>query len=135
MYNKSLVIELLGEIDEAIRRIERRFSGITAADDFLRNDNGLDRLDAIGMMLIAGRPPGVGRENVRRLDKVTGGTLLARYPEIDWPGVKGLRDVLAHDYFNIDAEEVYNIGINDLQPLKQVLSRMREEIGRGDPCR
>ena len=129
MYDKSLVIELLDEIDEAIRRIERRFSGITEADDFVRNDDGLDRLDAIGMMLIA-----LG-ENVRRLDKVTGGALLARHPEIDWPGVKGIRDVLAHDYFNIDAEEVYNIGINDLQPLKQVLSKMREEIGRGDPCR
>ena len=47
--------------------------------------------------------------------------------------MKGLRDVLAHDYFNIDAEEVYSIGINDLQPLKQVLSRMRKEIGSGDP--
>ena len=67
MYDKSLVIELLDEIDEAIRRIERRFSGITEADDFIRNDDGLDRLDAIGMMLIA-----LG-ENVRRLDKVTGG--------------------------------------------------------------
>jgi uncharacterized protein with HEPN domain len=122
MYDKSLVIELLDEIDEAIRRIERRFSGITKADDFVRNDDGLDRLDAIGMMLIA-----LG-ENVRRLDEVTGGALLARHPEIDWPGVKGIRDVLDHDYFNIDAEEVYNIGINDLQPLKQGLSKIREEI-------
>lgn len=126
MYDKSLAVELLDEIDEAIRRIERRFSGISEADDFVRNDDGLDRLDAIGMMLIA-----LG-ENVRRLDKVTGGALLVRHPEIDWPGVKGIRDVLAHDYFNIDAEEVYKIGINDLQPLKEVLSKMREEIGNGD---
>ena len=127
MYDKALVIELLDEIDEAIRRIERRFAGITGADDFVRNDDGLDRLDAIGMMLIA-----LG-ENVRRLDKATEGALLARYPEIDWPGVKGIRNALAHDYFNIDAEEVYNIGIKDLHPLKQVLSRMREEIGSGNP--
>jgi len=61
MYDKSLVIELLDEIDEAIRRIKRRFSGITEADDFIRNDDGLDRLDAIGMMLIAGAPTPSGR--------------------------------------------------------------------------
>lgn len=127
MYDEALVIEILDEIDEAIRRIERRFSGITGPDDFVRNDDGLDRLDAIGMMLIA-----LG-ENVRRLDKATGGALLTRYPEIDWPGVKGIRNLLAHDYFNIDAEEVYNIGVKDLQPLKQVLSRMRVEIDSGNP--
>jgi hypothetical protein len=36
-------IEILDEIDEAIRRIERRFLGIKEADDFVRNDDGLDR--------------------------------------------------------------------------------------------
>jgi len=123
MYDQSLVIELLDEIDEAIRRIERRFLGIREADDFVRDDDGLDRLDAIAMMLLA-----IG-ENVKRLDKITEGTLLAGYPAIDWPGVKGIRDILAHDYFNIDAEEVYSIGIKDLQPLKDALRKIREEIG------
>jgi uncharacterized protein with HEPN domain len=123
MYDKSLVLALLDEIDEAIRRIEWRFSGIDEADDFVRDDAGLDRMDAIAMMLLA-----VG-ENVKRLDKITEGTLLGRYPEIDWSGVKGIRDILAHDYFNIDAEEVYNIGIKDIEPLKATMQKIREEIG------
>ena len=123
MYDQPLVIELLDQIDEAIRRIERRFLGIREADDFVRDDDGLDRLDAIAMMLLA-----IG-ENVKRLDKITEGTLLAGYPAIDCPGVKGIRDILAHDYFNIDAEEVYSIGIKDLQPLKDALRKIREEIG------
>lgn len=53
MYNRSLLLELFIEIDEAIRRIERRFAEINSPDDFTRNDNGLDRLDGISMMLIS----------------------------------------------------------------------------------
>jgi hypothetical protein len=53
MYDRSLLLELLLEIEEAIRRIERRFQGIQNANDFTTSDEGLDRLDGIGMMLIA----------------------------------------------------------------------------------
>ena len=95
MYDKSLVLGLLEEIEEAFRRIDRRFSTIHTEDDFLKSDDGLDRLDAIGMMSIA-----IG-ENIKRIDKITKGKLLECYPEIHWPGVKGVRGVLAHDYFNI----------------------------------
>ena len=44
----------------------------------------MDRLDAICMMLIA-----IG-ESLKNLDKVTGGRLLSKYPEIDWKGAKGI---------------------------------------------
>ena len=121
MYDKALILEILDEINEAIRRIERRFSEINSPDDFIESDSGLDRLDAIAMMLIS-----IG-ENIKRIDKITKGLLLPHYPEIHWPGVKGVRDILAHDYFNIDAEEIYNICVNDLEPLKLALRKMRVE--------
>ncbi|MES9856898.1 MAG: HepT-like ribonuclease domain-containing protein [Sedimenticola sp.] len=50
------------------------------------------------MMLIA-----IG-ESLKSLDKITHGTLLKRYPEIDWKGAKGIRDILSHHYFDLDAE-------------------------------
>jgi hypothetical protein len=53
MYDKTLVLGLLDEIEEAFRRIDRRFSMIRSPDDFLDSDDGLDRLDGIAMMLIA----------------------------------------------------------------------------------
>jgi hypothetical protein len=53
MYNRSLLLELFLEIEEAIRRIERRFAGIQSPAEFTQNDDGLDRLDGISMMLIA----------------------------------------------------------------------------------
>jgi uncharacterized protein with HEPN domain len=51
-----------------------------------------------------------------------------RYPEIPWSDVKGIRNILAHDYFNIDPEEVYKICANDLAVLKQALAKMRHDF-------
>ena len=112
MYNRPLLLELFLEIDEAIRRIERRFVDINSPEDFIYDDNGLDRLDGISMMLIS------ISENIKRLEKVAGTDLLNQYPEIPWLGIKGIRNILAHDYFNIDAEEIYKICSSDLELLK-----------------
>ena len=43
------------------------------------------------------------------IDKQTDGKLLAKYPEINWRGVKGVRDVISHQYFNIYSEEIFYI--------------------------
>jgi uncharacterized protein with HEPN domain len=122
MYNRSLLLELFVAIDEAIRRIERRFADITSPEDFIRDDNGLDRLDGISMMLIS------ISENIKRIEKAAGTDCFDLYPDIPWVSIKGIRNILAHDYFNIDAEEIYQICSNDLEPLKQVLVRMREDM-------
>ena len=121
MRNYSLLLELFLEVDEAIRRIERRFVGINTSDDFVHDDDGLDRLDGICMMLIA------ISENIKRIDKIAGQDLFAQFPEIDWSGIKGIRNILAHDYFNIDAEEIYKICSSDLPILKRSLDNIRKQ--------
>lgn len=52
MYNRELIHTVLSQILEASERIRRRFSVIQSPDDFLKSDDGIDRLDAICMMLI-----------------------------------------------------------------------------------
>ena len=53
MFDRDLVNEILNQILVAAKRIERRYAGIKEPDDFLISDQGLDKLDAICMMLIA----------------------------------------------------------------------------------
>jgi uncharacterized protein with HEPN domain len=74
------------------------------------------------MMLIA-----VG-ESFKKIDFETEGKWLVKYPEIDWHGVIGLRNVLAHDYFDIDAEEIYKICRRDIPQLLNTVQRMLKEI-------
>lgn len=36
---------------------------------------------------------------------------------IEWKDVKGVRDVIAHRYFDIDAYEIFNIVDNDIDTI------------------
>jgi len=122
MPDMSLIRERLLQIEESLNRITRRFSGIRSPDDFTANDENLDKLDATAMMLIA-----IG-ESFKKIDFETDGQWLEKYPEIDWHGVIGLRNVLAHDYFDIDAEEIFKICQRDIPQLLNTVQRMLREI-------
>lgn len=122
MYDAELAKEILSQILEAAGRIERRFSLINSPDDFLSNDEGIDKLDGICMMLIA-----IG-ESLKNFDKVTGGELLSRYPEVDWKGAKGIRDIISHHYFDLNADVVYSVCKERLPELAKVLNKILESI-------
>jgi len=122
MYDRMLIREKLEQILEALLRIQRRSEDILSPDDFEANDENLDKLDAIAMMLIA-----VG-EAFKKIDKETGGELLLHYPQIDWRGVMGVRNVLAHDYFDIDTEEIFKICHKDIPLLAAVVTQMLKDV-------
>lgn len=122
MPDMSLIREKLVQIEESLSRIARRSSSIKSSEDFNASEDNLDKLDAIAMMLIA-----VG-ESFRKIDLETDGRYLEKYPEIDWRGVIGLRNVLAHDYFDIDAEEIFKICRRDVPKLLETIQRMLREI-------
>jgi uncharacterized protein with HEPN domain len=122
MPDMTLVREKLQQIEESLYRIQRRSSKICSPEDFTANEDNLDKLDAIAMMLIA-----IG-ESFKKIDIETDGQWLTEYPEIDWRGVIGIRNVLAHDYFDIDAEEIYKICRRDVPRLLNAVQRMLRSI-------
>ena len=124
MYDAELVLEILSQVHEACKRIERRFSPVRHSDDFLATDEGIDRLDAICMMLIA-----IG-ESLKNLDKLTNGELLARYPGVDWKGAKGARDIISHHYFDLNAEAVFGICLNDMPTLTATVEKIISDLNR-----
>jgi Uncharacterized conserved protein len=81
-------------------------------------------LDATCMLLIA-----IG-ESLKNLDKVTHGELLPTYPAIPWKQVKGLRDIISHHYFDIDADQIFWIVNNEVAPLKRAIDHFIEELSK-----
>lgn len=122
MFDREFVSEILSQILEASRRIERRSAAIRTADDFLANEEGIDKLDAICMMLIA-----IG-ESLKNLDKITEGKLLVTHPEIDWKGAKGIRDIISHHYFDLNAEIVFSVCMDRLPSLVEAVKQMQCEV-------
>ena len=45
------------------------------------------------------------------------------YHNIEWLKIKDFRNIIAHDYFGIDAEEVWQIIKNDIPLLKVKINR------------
>jgi uncharacterized protein with HEPN domain len=56
------------------------------------------------------------------------GEIRQRYPEVDWRGVAGLRDILAHAYFALDNETLWKIVRVDIPQLLDLLRRIDEAI-------
>lgn len=79
-------------------------------------------MDAICMILIA-----VGEE-FKAIDRRTNGTLLSRYPEVNWRGVMGVRDFLAHGYFQVNADQLFGICRDDIPLLIETVRKMIEEL-------
>lgn len=111
---------LLEHIESSVRLIQERTANVLSCDDFASSSAGMEKLDAVCMQLIA-----IG-EAVGKLDKVTNGELLTREPGIPWSAIKGVRNFIAHDYFEIDVEEIFKIIKCDLQPLLDAVVRLKK---------
>jgi len=118
MFDHELVLADLNNIIWALEQIKKRFAVIKSVDDFTKDDIGLEKLDSICMQLIN------ISEVLKHIDRLTSGELFAKFPEIDWKMVKGLRDVITHHYFDIDAETIYSVCEDHLEPLRIYVNKM-----------
>lgn len=108
---KRLTLSIFRQIESAILLIQEWNANINDINDYLYQPIGVQVLSATCMQLQA-----IG-EGVKNIDKYTKGELLPHRPEIPWKQVMGLRDHIAHGYFEIDAEIILHTVREDLEPL------------------
>ena len=97
---------LLNMLD-AIDKIQQYTSVFSSADDFSAN---VQAFDATLMNFIV-----IGE----MVEKLSEESINATETEIDWFKIKGFRNILAHNYFGVDAEEVWQI-IHDSLPILEI---------------
>lgn len=119
---KLMLLSTLEDIQFSIELIQKRFKNINSSDDFLKDDDSLEKLDSISMRLVA-----IG-EGFKNIDKLTQGKLLVNYPTIPWKQVKGVRDVLSHHYFDMDSEVIFEICKNDIDNLLQTTINIIDNV-------
>ena len=90
---------------EAIDRIIEYTSGFNSADDFNKDYRNFD---ATMMNFVV-----IGE----MADKISD-EFKKSHPKIEWIKIKGFRNIVAHDYFGIDAEEVWQIIKNKIPSLR-----------------
>ncbi|WP_096046903.1 DUF86 domain-containing protein [Sulfurospirillum diekertiae] len=117
-----MVLSTLEDIDMSIDMVIERFKAIKTVDDFLSSSENIEKLDSIAMRLLA-----IG-EGLKNIDKLTDGQLLLRYPSIEWKNIKGLRDVLSHHYFDINAEILFDVCSTKLCELSSVVKQIMKDL-------
>jgi uncharacterized protein with HEPN domain len=121
-YDRKLALEILTQISDAIEKVKKRFAPINSAEEFTNSDEGSEKLDSICMQLIA-----IG-ESLKNLDKITSKKVLSNYPEIDWQKVMGMRDIISHHYFDVDAEAIFDVCENHIEILGDTIKKIMNEL-------
>ena len=122
-YNQLKIIEdLLEQIKDAILDVRKWNEKVSSADDWHSSPDGMKTLAASCMLIEA-----IG-EGVKKIDNITKNELLQERPEIPWIDVMGIRNHIAHGYFDIDGDVIFSSVKNDLDPLEEAINYFIETI-------
>ena len=109
--NRQRVISIFKQIETAITQLQEWNQTVSSVDDYYLSPEGMQKLAANCMLIEA-----IG-EGIHQINRITEGRLLIERAEIPWEDVIGIRNHIAHGYFDIDAEIVLSVIKNDLSPL------------------
>jgi uncharacterized protein with HEPN domain len=112
---------LLTPLRETLERIARKAEPLLVDPSLLDQEEGQDRLDVICMQFLA------AGEALKRLEKLEPGRLATSFPDIDWKGAMGFRDVIAHQYFDLDSEQVLLICQDALPGLLSAIRSLEQQ--------
>ncbi|MDR1698406.1 MAG: DUF86 domain-containing protein [Prevotellaceae bacterium] len=122
MYDKELILDILDNIDVSLQDIMQWIKDIRTVDDFLLTPQGTLVLNAVCMKILA-----IGEE-LKSIDKRTDKQLLANYKEIDWQKVMGMRDIIAHHYFEVDADIVFNAATTYVPKMADCVKQIIKDV-------
>jgi uncharacterized protein with HEPN domain len=101
----------LQAILESVHKIESFVQGISASNEFYEDEKTFDSV-LMNFVVIG--------ESVARLDKV----FKESFPDVSWNKIKSFRNFIAHNYFGVDAEEVWQLIHSHLPKLKQDIEKI-----------
>ena len=113
-------LDRLNEIIESIDLISEWSAGINQAVEFLITSNNVMVFNACVMRLQV-----IG-ERVGRLMKDSP-ELLETHSEIPWLAIYDMRNIISHEYSNVDGDVVFSTIKDDLPPLRIVIEQMLNE--------
>lgn len=115
--SKSTIHDKLDEIKESIELIQEWSKDIKSADDFMLSPSKYMAFNACVMRLQV-----IG-EHVGKLLKVAENPL-DNYPYMPWQAIYGMRNMISHEYANIDEVIVYDTSKNGLPDLLKVVNEL-----------
>ncbi len=118
--NVRLAHETLLNIRKAISMLLDWNADVESVDEWLTSPLGMQRLAGNAMMIEV-----IGEE-VKKVEKRLGMEFLNQRSEIPWRDIMGMRNHIAHGYFDINEDYVLSVIKNDLAPLLEAVEYLIE---------
>jgi uncharacterized protein with HEPN domain len=61
-------------------------------------------------------------------------SLKDRHPEVPWPQIIALRNILVHEYFGLNMHQVWTMAQKDLPKLEEPVQHIRSQIAADSGC-
>lgn len=110
------------QINNAICQLKEWNADVSSAEDYYLSSSGMQKLAANCMLIEA-----IG-EGIKQINAITNGELLSERPEIPWQEVIGIRNHIAHGYFDINGYLVFDTIKNDLDALQEAITYFLETL-------
>lgn len=110
------------QIKTAIGQLKEWNEAITSSEDYYVSPGGMQKLAASCMLIEA-----IG-EGFKQINQLTNGEFLSMRPEIPWEDVMGIRNHIAHGYFDIDGDIIFSSVKNDLDDLEEATDFLLGEL-------
>ena len=110
----------LEDILDSINLIQEWSNGRTTVDDFMMSSTGVMAFNACVMRFQV-----IG-EHIGKLLKNEEKPLDA-FPNIPWNAIYGMRNIISHEYANIDEVIIVSVINDDLQPLKKAIEELLQK--------
>lgn len=110
---------------EEINLIEKMSAGIKSPQDFGQSITGMTVFRACGMSIQY-----ITENFIKIRNKVTA-DFFSSYKQVPWKAVFGMRNVIAHEYTDIDDEAVFNTIRNDMPVLKETAEKILVDLDEG----
>ena len=101
--SKSIAIEYLEKKKKKAELVIQRNEYILSYHDFLISPDRMEKFDAACMLIQV-----IG-ETAKKIDDWTNKQLFINYPEVYWRGVFGCRNIISHEYGNVEPEQIFGI--------------------------
>lgn len=110
---------------EEINLIEKMSAGIKSPQDFGQSITGMTVFRACGMSIQY-----ITENFIKIRNKVTA-DFFSSYKQVPWKAVFGMRNVIAHEYTDIDDEAVFNTIHDDMPVLKETAEKILADLDEG----